>query len=569
MIRPSAVALLALGLIAAPIGVGAIAAPDPTGKPAAGVLTPGSGPVGVAVVVPLTVRPEASGLLDAATLELYTGPTGSLTRQLDQIIASGSGVGLDPMIPASIRALGTAAPESAVDWLARLEGVPNDVFLLAYSDADLATLARIDALDASRPSDLSFALDPNAFGPPVTDAPTGSPEPTPTSGTDADAPPPLPTTADLLAWPAALPGIAWPADDSLSAMDLPGLSAAGYEHVVVTSANVSETSSALADLGGGMQALVADSTLSQLARDAVSDLDDASRQATLERLGAALDGIAAAQPGRTVLVTLDRAWPPGVYRLAEAVSAIAARPSSELVSLRDVLAGSADDAAVVEPALDQARTDRINAMVQAEQAEQAFAEILTEPRLLTAPRRLSLLYLLDLAWLRGGGDWDAAAAAFLQESGDIRSSVQIEESADPFIPSTESVIPVRVSNRLQFPVTVRIDARPDRPILRIQDAPAVTVEPESTKTQLLPVEAITNGRLNVALQLANPENNQLIGAERVISVELQAQWETVGLVIGGVVALVFAAGIVRNIVVRRRRGAEGPQAPTAGSTPDG
>lgn len=562
MTRRAAAMLVALGLIATPAGMAGTwtagaATPDPSIKPAAAAVTPGSGPVGVAVVVPLTVRPETPGLLDAETLELYTGPTGPLTRQLDQILGAGVGIGLDPMIPASIRALGTAAPEGALEWLRRLESAANDVFLLAYSDADLATLARLDQLDASRPSDLTVGLDPAAFGPPETAAPTASPAPSATTTADPDAPPPLPTTADLMAWPDAIAGIAWPADDSLSAADLPALSAAGYSQVVVTSANVSETSSALAELGGGMQALVADSTISDLARDAVSAFDDATRQGILERLGGALDGMAAAQPGRTVLVTLDRDWPPGVYRLAETVSAIAARPSSDLVSLTDVLDGPADDATVVEPALDQARTDRIAAMVASEEAEIDFADIITEPRLLTAPRRLQLLHLLDVSWLRSSEEWDAATTTFLQESDGILTAVQIEESADPFIPSTESYIPVRVSNGLAFPITVRIDARPYRPILRIQDAPEVTVEPESTKTQLVPVQAITNGRLNVELTLVNPKKDtQQVGATQTISVELQAQWETVGIVIGAVVALVFAGGIARNIILRRRRGSD-------------
>ena len=41
-----------------------------------------------------------------------------------------------------------------------------------------------------------------------------------------------------------------------------------------------------------------------------------------------------------------------------------------------------------------------------------------------------------------------------------------------------------------------------------------------------------------------------------IFADLQAQWETVGIILGIVVALVFAAGIIRNVVVRRRAGRE-------------
>lgn len=559
-VRAAAATALAAVLALGPIGAS-------IASPAAPAVTPGSGPIGVAIAVPLTVRPEATGLIDAETLATYTAPSGGLTRQLDQLVTTPVAIGLDPMIPASIRVLGTAAPESAVEWLRRLEDAPNEVFLLAYADADLATLARADAIAAARPLDFSFALDPGAFGPRETDEPAETPSATPTPTEDPDVPPPLPTTEDLLSWTDALPGIAWPTEGGLTAADLPALAAAGYETVIASSANLAESRSALARLGD-LDALVAESDLSELLREAVGALDQTTRTDAVDRLGSALDGMAAADPGRTVLLTLDRTWPLGVYRLGEAVSALSERPSLDLIPLTEVLEGAAGETAVVDAEIDPARTERVGALLTAEAAEQRFSTIVTTPELLTAPRRLELVSLLSVSRLRGEA-WNDESGEFLVRSREITTSVQIEQSADPFIPSADSYIPVRVSNALAFPVTIRIEARPLRPLLRVQESPEVTVEPDSSKTQLVPIQAITNGRVGVQVTLVDPADPaHHIGTSRLMSVELQAQWEAVGLIVGAAVAVVFAVGIVRNIVVRRRA-AQAAEARADGSETDG
>ena len=69
------------------------------------------------------------------------------------------------------------------------------------------------------------------------------------------------------------------------------------------------------------------------------------------------------------------------------------------------------------------------------------------------------------------------------------------------------------------------------------------------------VDAITNGEVVVVVSLSSPSTGTAIGRPRSFNADLQAQWETVGLIVGGVVVLVFVAGIVRNVVVGRRRAA--------------
>lgn len=502
-----------------------------------------SGPLRVAIVAPLTTEVPDAGLLDAERLAALTAPGGELTRTVEAIAGTGATIALDPLILASIRRLGSAAPESARAWLERLAALDEPVFLLAYADADLTPFARADRLDLAAPSDLEFGIDAAAFGP----APTQTPAPTPTEGGE-DAAPPLPTTADLLAWDGALGRIAWPAEDTAIAADLAAYVAAGFDAALLSSRNVSETGGARA-VAGDAAILVADSAASALARSASTAIDDATRGSALARLAAALDGLAAAHPGRSVVLTLDRAPGSVPFSLAETAASIAADGDARIVGLDDVVAEAPERASVVAGE-DDPGVAALPALADADADLAAFSSILAEPTRLTGPARLELLALYSAPGVEAE-DWPARAAAVLAGTQDTLGAVRIERK-DVLVTSNSTVVPVRVSNALDLPVTVRVAAQPAAPLIRIESPAEVTIEPGSTETVRLDAQAITNGRVAVVVSLSSP-TGVAIGTPSRLSVDLQAQWETVGLVIGAIVALVFALGIVRNILVRRRR----------------
>lgn len=508
----------------------------------------------VSVVVPITALAGDDGMLTADALAIATSPAGNLTRELDEVLATSATIALDPMIPASIRALGTAAPESALEWLDRLESAPNEVFLLAYADADLSALIRADAIDLAQPLGFGFALDADAFGPAQTPTPTPDPSVGPTESPepgDGD-PPPLPTTEELIAWPETIGTIAWPSGGSVAGADLQVYADAGYDAVLMDSANVSETASGLADLGA-MRALITDSAASDLFHAASTSIDEPTRQEALSRLGAALDGLAAAHPGRSLVLTLDRAPSFSAYGLKEAYAAIVARASTQVVGLSEVLAGPAQDATIVEgPAAEH--IGATPSLVAAVHAEGAFASILEDPLALTAPRRLQLLALLAVQDV-ATDDWASRAAAFLQGSTEILGAVTIADTSDLLVTSTQTSIPIKIANALDFAVTVRVTATPVRPLLRIDSPTEVTVEPGSSKTVRLDAQAIANGEVVVEVSLSSPATGVAIGRPVRFAADLHAEWETVGLVVGALVALVFAAGIVRNVIARRKRSA--------------
>ena len=536
------------------LAIAALLVPAVASAPAAAAPSAVAAPMTVSVVVPITADAGDDGMLDADTLAIATSPSGSLTRELDEILTTSATIALDPMILASIRVLGSAAPASALDWMDRLAAAPNEVFLLAYADADLAPLARDGSLDLAAPLGFGFGIDPAAFGPAESAVPTESatPTPTPSETADPDDPPPLSTTAELLAWPDAIPGIAWPSTGSATAADVAAYAAAGYGAVLLSSANVSETSDALVDLSG-VPGLVADSAASDLFREASTSIDDATRAQAITRLGTALDGLAAAHPGRSVVLTLDRRSSFSFYGLAEVYAAIAGRESTLMAGLSRILAGTAEPASVVEGAA-AAHIAAAPELTAAVRAEEAFATILSDPLLLTAPRRLELLALLAVPVV-SQPEWQVAAHAYLERSAEILGSVTIVDTGNVLVTSSQTSIPIRIANALDFAVTVRVDARPLRPSLQIDGPVDVTVEPGSSKTVKLDAQAITNGEVVVEVRLSSPETGTPIGAKRDFDADLQAQWETVGIIVGAVLALVFAAGIARNVIVRRRRAA--------------
>ncbi len=547
----------------------AYAVDPPVSPTTATVVTPGSGPLSVSIVVPLTLDVGATGLLDSTQLAEATDVGGALTLQLDAIAGTSVVVGLDPMIVASIRVLGTSAPVSATDWLARLEALSNETFLLAYADADPVAAADVDALDVLTPMGFDHAIDPADFGPAGTPAPTdgadgttpgSTPTPTPTTSPGENAPPPLPTTADLLAWTVALDSIAWPAEGTTLTADAAArLAAAGYSDVIVDSSAVTGSDQALVDLGG-LRAVTADGNLSELVRR-TADASPSTLAPTLAELGAALDAAVAAAPGRTVVATLDRGWWTGGAQLGPALAAVAGSGSAQLVGLSEIVNGPAAEGTLAESTVVDERTAQVTQLVLAERAEHRYLVIAETPLVVEAPRRLALLALLGTGWADSITQWGTATNTFLEESDAIRTAVQIVESTDVFLPGDNADLPVSVSNALAVPVTVNVTITPLRPLLHVPNPTvAVTIDPDSTNRAKIPVQAIVNGDVTVRTTLTAADGTA-VGTPQYTKIILQAGWETAGTVVAAVlVVLVFGGGIVRNVLKRRR--ARSQTAPT-------
>ena len=538
----------------------------PPKAPGFAAVTPGAGPVSVSVVVPIVVSGSSTGFIDADDLARYTDTFGSLTRLLDAVDGTAATLAIDPMILASIRVLGSAAPDSARLWLARLEALPNESFLLGYGDADVLIASRTGTLDALTPSGFGFALDASRFSEPGSE-PTPSPTPTETGvpGTpfdpanpdpgpvvDLDTAPPFPTTDDVLAWASTLPSIAWPARTGVGASDIVALTDAGYGTVLLSDADATRASGAHVTIEE-RDALVADAARSQKLTTIVSSMVDTDRAQLLAELTGDLTTLAASAPGRSLVLTLDRVTP-GTAGLLEALTAIEASEAAQLVSLGDVLASPASAATLGEPVRDADREAVFTELVADVAAETAFATVLVDPRPLLDPRSLERIALYGVTWL-GDPAWTGSVTAFQTRSTEILDSIHIERGSDLVLLARNTGFRVAVSNALDLPVTVRVTLDPRSPLLRAEGTVDLTIEPNATASAYVPVEAIANGEVRVFTSITSPAGVPLDSGFANITV--RAEWETVGtlvFVLGMVV--VFAAGIIRLIVKRRKARAE-------------
>lgn len=83
------------------------------------------------------------------------------------------------------------------------------------------------------------------------------------------------------------------------------------------------------------------------------------------------------------------------------------------------------------------------------------------------------------------------------------------------------------------------------------------VQPNSTTRVKVPVSArVGSGEVDLRLSLYSPTGVQIQG-DQTVRVAVRAEWETIGLVIfGGLAVLLIALGVIRTIRRKRRETAE-------------
>jgi hypothetical protein len=561
-------------LVAGVAALGALAGivaatPPANAMPAAHAASP-TDPVSLAVVVPLTLPTSAqgTGLISPEDLATDTAPTGVLTRQLAAVSGTGAVLAIDPMILVSIRVLGTAMPPSARAWLAQLEALPNEKIPLAYADADPAALARVAGGLAELSSlDFQFDINASAFSPPVTDSPTptpaatasatpapgadGSPTPAPTT---APGPTPAPSNADLLAAPGGYVAsdIAWPAAGTVAQDQLAPLAAAGYHRLLLSSANVSSSSSARVELGD-VEGLVSDDGLSGLAREAVTTTGDGA----LQRFDTALAGAQAVAPGRTLITTFARGWSVSAGRLHELLLNIAGQSTAQLVGLSAILAGPSTDAKLVSGRIPDDGADLLAPVLATVAQEAAFATVAGDrSAAITSPRRLALLSTMSVAWIETKTGWADRLRAYLASSAALLDSVKITHGSGVLVTASSTNIPVNVTNALDVPIVVDVSVQPSRNLLRVsKQAVQLRVEPMATGRVLVPAQALSTGTVTASIVLHSAASPGVqIGPSDSIDADLRPSWESIGTgFILVLLVLIFGGGIARQVLRRRRQ----------------
>ncbi|MBP3976873.1 DUF6049 family protein [Microbacterium sp. BLY] len=504
----------------------------------------------IGVLVPITATPAGGALLSAEELTELTAPDGHLTAQLDGVAGTTAVLAIDPAILASIRALGNAAPSSATDWIARLDELPNTRFALQFGDADLTVQAQAGLPEALAPLPLTSLLDPAAFPqqravtPTSTPGPTESPSPLPTEG------PALPTDEELGEIEGAIPGIVWPESD-LTQTDLAAFSRyLGRNATTVVSSETVGGQSAAHATAGGQDLLVTDAATSSALSAAAAESASAPRQGLLAEAAARLFLAGKRAPGMPLLIGLERDENRSAEALRDAVSA-ADSIGFELSSVR---ATTAVPVTVPETAAAPRAADLSNLLAD-EGSLTAFATILDDPLVLLSPERLRILRTIAV-----GSSAEAFAekvAAHRARTVETLDAVNIPASSTIQLLTANADLPIAVRNDLPWPVTVRLYASPSDPRLEVTPVIDVEVQANSTTRAKVPVSArVGSGELDLRLSLTSPTGVP-IQSEQTIRVAVRAEWETIGLVVfGGLAVLLIALGVVRTVRRKRREAIE-------------
>lgn len=194
--------------------------------------------------------------------------------------------------------------------------------------------------------------------------------------------------------------------------------------------------------------------------------------------------------------------------------------------------------------------DTLREAIRALDADEALVGGITnDPELLFANRLRALSALTNgLA----APQFDDAAQAFIADTGWISSSLFISLASEYTILSNSANVPLSVANNSDASVTVLVSVRATSAILQVE-APlqAVTIAPQSNVRIEIPISTVANGRTMIVATLKS-ESGEQIGTPVTLPVTVQAQWETLTLVLFGTfVGAILVIGAIRTI--RRRR----------------
>jgi hypothetical protein len=516
----------------------------------------GAAQVGIGVVVPITAEATEEGLLTSSELAELTSPTGYLTDELDAVEGTSSILAIDPAIAAAIRVLGTAAPASATEWLARLETLPNSRFALQFGDADVAAQLQSGLSRPLRPLSLQYAMAPANFAP----VDTATPSPSPT--TPASDEPVYPTLAELTDIGETRAGVYWPGTGTAT----PDVVATLGEVVIderdsltlVPSTSTRTGSSGATVPGraiaGDAELLVYDADVSRALRDASTTEDNALRGAPLTAASAYLAFAVADAGGEPIVVTVDRDDERSRVALRTAITSASLAPGVTPLTLGGLAARDPVGVEIADAEPDEVRADAASVLVEEEAELARFATILDDVSLITGPERAEILQLLGLGWLPDQTGWQSAVDAHRAATVTTLDSVGILPPSPINLFSAGAPIPIWVRNDLPYPANVVLYATPDDLRLDVAKATEATAGPQSNTRVQVPVQArVGNGEVTVQLQLRS-RTLEPIGAPQTVDVNVRADWEGIGIVVLSILVGGFLLlGVVRTVLRLRRR----------------
>lgn len=509
------------------------------------VIVTGGAESPVSLVVPITGPVAVAGLYSTSTLGTLTGDDGLLTAQLDAVDGTDAILAIDPAIPASIRALGSAAPATARAWLERLMALDNDRFALQFADADVSPQIAA-GLDAPlEPTHLGFALDPATI--------------------DA-ADEPITLSSLMRIGEGRSPQLFWPSPGSASDETVSALVGDSAASVLVPASTTANGSAVLGD-----DALAYDDALSHALLDAARLSDAAERERALTVATAEI-WLAASQSDQPLLLALDRMGSDDLTTddagteivdgeldlsaegLRDAVAAALTSPALSPVGLDEVLSAGSGHVGVTATNEDTAREQAVLDYLTAEPGLEHIATALTTPDHFLGQVRAELQRLLSVSWASNPDGWLTRAENFVELNADRAVAIDIQQIQQPVqLLSAEAPMPVWIRNDLPYEAKVTVIAVPDDPRLSIDRRTEIVANPDSITRATIPIEArVGSGDVTVHYTLQSATGER-IGPTRDVDVTVRADWERIAVIaLAVIVAALIGFGLYRQIRRRRR-----------------
>jgi hypothetical protein len=356
--------------------------------------------------------------------------------------------------------------------------------------------------------------------------------------------------------------VAWPVANSVVADDVAAITESGFTTTILESTNLTRSSQANAVATvDESTAVVVDSALSTGLRAAS---DAATPEAWLDAISGLEDGLESVPTSASgsVVLSFDRETTGSNARLGETVVTLENNPLIEVVPLSTIADDSAGRGKLIDSPHNPGRIRNTRSLLAAEERDDRFATVAETPELITGERRLDLLATLAPAPNRHPGGFGASVTDYVSDSRTLEQSVRLVKSSEILLLADRSSIYVSVANDLDQPVTVYVSVRALSPLLRVEDSRVeITIEPDSQKKAQVPVQSVSNGRVSLEVGLTSVTNDD-IGTPTLVRINVQAGWEgPVTWVLGAFVVLIFAAGIYRNLFLRRRPVKPSPELP--------
>lgn len=484
-----------------------------------------SQPTSVALAAPIDAEIDDSGLLDAETLETLTSRSGGPRRALDAALDAGATIGIDPAFGTSIEALGSDAPDDAIDWLDRADTAST--YSLLYGNADPFAQLRAG----------TFPLEPRGI-------PRADADPLPASlGSIGQRQPVVDATKEIV--------------QQAELTALADFGTVVFSTELLDDGPQNATPSAHARVGG-VDVLAADAELQELVH-AAGSADPLESSAVRAKIVALLATVTRERPSDPRMLAAVLPASSG----GDTAPLLADLAEAQFVRTTDIdaaLAAPPRDAALA--AMDDpdrsAGAELVSDALEQEAAVASIASIVDEPATLLAELRLELLAALPTAG-RPVTDADRLAIASLADSlKDIRTAVEIVGGSDIHAVGESVGLPITITNRLEVPANVVLTLRPTNALVSVdQPRVDVTVAPESQQRVQVPIDVVGTGTLWMIVQLHTPDGVPL-GQTQMLRISAQPTIEVaVAWAIGAAIVLLLGFGIFRSIQKRRRGEARG------------